>query len=101
MLMSYGYPFSVDGEDMSEEFQNHCRVLFPETTHVIKILFSGAATKDGVESLLPTDQGLFTVYSTGKRKGSTSKMKSNYILGLADLGYYKNNSWEAFPSAYL
>jgi hypothetical protein len=37
MLKSWTYPFSTVGETI----QNHCQVEFPETTHVIKILFNG------------------------------------------------------------
>lgn len=62
MLKAWGYPFTTDGEGTSPWYnENHCHVNFPETTHVIKILFNGGIWLDGVHSILPTDTDFFTI----------------------------------------
>jgi len=80
-----------DAEDHSEDFRhlswplpsrtfpNSCKDLFPSTTHVVRMAFSGGPTLDGVNSVLPCTEGLFTV-----RKADGLEEVS--YLGLADLG---------------
>ena len=63
----------------SSTYPNTCEVLYPSTTHVIRMAFSGGITLDGVTSVQPTSQGIFTV------KRSSNKEEIPY-LGLADLG---------------
>ena len=60
-------------------YPNTCEILFPSTTHIIRMAFSGGVTLDGVNSVLPTDQRIFTVTSA-------SKLERIIYLGLADLG---------------
>jgi len=57
MLQAWAYEFS----DLGEQHNNHCQKEFPTTTHVIKVLFSGPFTKNGVHALLPTDRDFFTI----------------------------------------
>lgn len=77
MLKAWMYPFTEKGEtDL-----NHCRNDFPSTTHVIKILFNGGFTTDGIHPLVPDDTRFFTVM---KSRGET--LLWNKFLGLADLG---------------
>merc|ERR1719154_464384 len=63
----------------SSTYPNTCQVLFPSTTHVIRMAFSGGVTLDGVTSVLPTTGGIFNVF------GLPSLEEIPY-LGLADLG---------------
>ena len=51
----------------------------PNTSHVIRMAFSGGITLDGVTSVQPSSPGIFTV------RGSSSQEEIPY-LGLADLG---------------
>jgi len=77
MLKAWMYPFTEKGEtDL-----NHCRNDFPSTTHVIKIMFNGGMTIDGIHPLVPDDTRFFTVM---KPRGET--LLWNKFLGLADLG---------------
>ena len=77
-----------DVEDFSEAdssptpnnvFPNYCQSLFPETSHVIRIAFSGGISSDGVTQIEPTNTQLFRV---------TDPLIGEEIsyLGLADLG---------------
>lgn len=59
MLRAWLFEFSTLGE--GEMFPNHCGIEFPATTHVIKILFNGGFTKNGIHPLVPSDTSLFTV----------------------------------------
>ena len=93
MLKSWIYEFSTVGE--STRYVNHCQTLFPETSHVIKILFNGGFTKNGVHPLIPTDTDLFTIFL---KDGST--LKSTEFLGLADLGKGTDQSYKEYPEAY-
>ena len=62
-------------------FPNHCRVLFPETTHRLRLLFDGGVSLDGRHPITPDRTDLFEVLdSQGEPLPSAS------ILGLADLG---------------
>ena len=60
-------------------YPNYCQSLFPETSHVIRIAFSGGFTSDGVTGVEPTNSQLFRVTD------SLSGEEVSY-LGLADLG---------------
>mmetsp|Transcript_7273 Transcript_7273/g.19039 ORF Transcript_7273/g.19039 Transcript_7273/m.19039 type:complete len:423 (+) Transcript_7273:561-1829(+) len=82
ILRAYAFPFSTRGEVLAgRNYPNHCRVNFPQTTHVIKLLMNGGATLDGVHSFLPSDTSIFDV---GLRDGQV--LDSAQFLGLADLG---------------
>merc|ERR1712150_11121 len=48
-------------------------------THIVRMGFSGGVTLDGVNSILPTTPGIFTILSS-------PTMKEISYLGLADLG---------------
>lgn len=63
----------------SSIYPNTCEVTFPSTTHVIRMAFSGGITLDGVNSVLPTTEGIFTVVTF-------SILEEVPYLGLADLG---------------
>jgi len=93
MLKAWVYKFSTIGEDMSA--QNHCQVNFRTTTHVIKILFNGGFTRDGVHSLLPTDTSLFTINLKDGRI-----LTSKEFIGLADLGFAGDETYKTNFQAY-
>jgi hypothetical protein len=59
MLKAWMFPFSDKGEN--ELTPNHCRVDFPSTTHVIKIMFNGEVTTDGYHPIIPSDTRLFSI----------------------------------------
>jgi len=63
----------------SSTYPNNCQHLFPKTTHVIRVTFSGGVTRDGVTSLTPESRDIFSLHTaqTGKKVEQ---------LGLADLG---------------
>ena len=91
MLQAWAYPFTEKGE--GTQIENHCRIDFPLTTHVIKVLFNGGFTKDGIHPLLPSDTSLFTVYLP---RGKT--LLWNRFIGLADLG--TDEMWKTWPEIY-
>jgi len=57
MLKAWMYPFTTKGETA----ENHCRVDFPSTTHVIKVMFNGGVSVDGLHPLIPSDVRFFSV----------------------------------------
>lgn len=57
MLKSWLYPITQKGETA----ENSCTVDFPSTTHVIKVMFNGPVTTDGIHALLPSDTRFFNV----------------------------------------
>jgi len=63
----------------SSTYPNTCEVLFPSTTHVVRMAFSGGITLDGVTSVRPSSPGIFTL------RTSSTQEEIPY-LGLADLG---------------
>lgn len=76
---------------------NHCGINFPNTTHVVQLLWSGGVTRDGVNSVLPNEAGLLrTSGATGlfnlRVRGSDGTLVNYFkapgvqILGAADLG---------------
>lgn len=89
MLKAHGFKFTTRGESAD----NHCRVGFPATTHVIRIMFNGGMTKDGIHPLLPNDTSYFTVLM---KRGKT--LLWNNFIGLADLG--SDESWKTTPEVY-
>lgn len=86
MLKAWMYPFTEKGETA----ENHCRIDFPSTTHVIKILFNGGVSVDGYHPLIPSDTRFFTIY---KPRGQT--VLWNKFKGLADLG--TDDMWKTWP----
>jgi len=82
MLKAWGFAFTTEGEGVGPWYkENHCHVNFPETTHVVKVLFNGGVSLDGVHSILPTDTDFFTI-----NKENGDELDSTKFLGLADLG---------------
>jgi len=63
----------------SSKYPNSCSNLYPATSHVIKMAFSGGITLDGVHSVLPDSHDIFTV------KTADGLQEIPY-LGLGDLG---------------
>ena len=63
----------------SGTYPNTCEYTFPNTTHVVRMAFSGGVTLDGVTSILPTTEGIFSVFVK-------SSMEEVHYIGLADLG---------------
>jgi len=63
----------------SQVYPNTCEVLFPSTTHVIRMAFSGGVTLDGVTSVRPSSPAIFTLMTR-------SSQEEIPYLGLADLG---------------
>lgn len=63
----------------SQTYPNSCTDLFPSTSHVVRMAFSGGPTLDGANSVLPHIESIFTV----KR---ADDLKEVPYLGLADLG---------------
>jgi len=63
----------------SSTYPNNCQHLFPSTSHIIRVAFSGGVTRDGVTSLTPDSTDIFSVHTaqTATEVGQ---------LGLADLG---------------
>lgn len=95
MLQAWGYEFT----DLGEQHKNHCRRQYPTTTHVVKVLFSGPPTTDGVHPLTPEDVALFTVGrgpDADQARVITDVLQSSRFLGLADLGTnYRNDGTAA------
>lgn len=54
MLKAWMYAMPGDTEK-GDTAGNHCKIDFPSTTHVIKILFNGGVSKDGYHPLIPSD----------------------------------------------
>lgn len=79
--------FSTLGEETSnipirgKIFPNHCHVLFPETTHRLRLLFDGGVSLDGKHPITPDRTDLFHVLDA-----HGAKLPDTSILGLADLG---------------
>ena len=80
-------PFSLEGETtrnlplLNKVYPNHCRVLFPETTHRIRLLFDGGCTLDGRRPITPDRVDLVEV-----RSAAGEALEAGAVLGLADLG---------------
>lgn len=111
MLKAWGYEFSLVGEDLHSGWENHCRVRFPETTHVVKVMINGGPSKDGIHSLLPTDIDIFTIWKVEQLKKPNKKNQvcitddkgvNPCLLGLADLGYTdaSDQSFLEYPDTY-
>ena len=78
--------FSTAGEETTNTirgkiFPNHCRVLFPETTHRLRLLFDGGVSLDGRHPITPDRTDLFEVLDA-----QGTPLPPSSILGLADLG---------------
>ena len=61
----------------SSVYPNSCAYIFPSTTHVVRVAFSGGITRDGVIGVTPDQTNLFTLRSGGEEVA---------YLGLGDLG---------------
>jgi len=76
--------FTADGEAThGKGYPNHCQMLFPKTTHRVRLLFDGGVTLDGVKPITPdrTDLVLLLDSAAGAAMYPPGK-----VLGLADLG---------------
>jgi len=62
----------------SSSYPNNCQSLFPSTSHIIRVGFSGGVTRDGVAGVTPDQQNVFSL--------STVLGQQVSYLGLADLG---------------
>eukprot|EP01046_Picozoa_sp_COSAG06_P061342 COSAG06_NODE_13413_length_1259_cov_1.687931_1_plen_192_part_00 len=62
-------------------YPNHCHVLFPKTTHRLRLLFDGGVTIDGHRPITPDRTDLFQLLDS---RGVS--LPSGVVLGLADLG---------------
>lgn len=111
MLHSWGFEFSLVGEDLNSGYANHCRVRFPDTTHVVRLLINGGASKNGIHSLLPNDIDMFTIWKADQLTRSKNsnqvcitddKGVNPCLLGLADLGFTdaSDQSFLEFPNSY-
>lgn len=102
-------PFTGLGETTfgGAQYPNHCQIAFPQTTHVVQLLWSGGVTRDGVNSFYPNQPGLFrTATSDGllnlKVRNDAGALIDYYempgisLLGMADLG----NGQPTDPTAY-
>jgi len=63
----------------SSTYPNNCQHLFPSTTHIVRVTFSGGVTRDGVTSLTPESTDIFSLHTA--QTGTQLEQ-----LGLADLG---------------
>jgi len=69
-MSALGYKYSDAGEDL--DLNNNCKAAFEisdedlPNLHVIKVIFNAPASKDGVNSLLPTDTKFFKLYEGRK-----------------------------------
>jgi len=89
MLKAWLYPFS----DVGETAENHCKVDFPSTTHVIKVMFNGGVSTDGYHPLIPSDTRFFSIL-----KARAVPLLWNKFLGVADLG--TDDMWKTWPQLY-
>lgn len=60
-------------------YPNNCEYLFPQTSHIVRVAFSGGITLDGVTGVEPSTPGIFTVWDPEMDEEIP-------YLGLADLG---------------
>lgn len=79
MLKAMSYA-TIGAADVGDTENNFCQIDFPGSSHVIKVIFNGGMTSDGVRSLLPSDTDMFTL--TNK----DGQDVSSQLIGLADLG---------------
>jgi len=63
----------------SQIYPNHCSSLYENTTHVIRVIFNGGVTIDGIQPIMPNNSNVFRLTQ------DTNDHSLNY-LGLADLG---------------
>lgn len=67
---------------------NHCKDRFPTTNYVLQLLWSGGVTRDGVNSLLPNENGLFKsatqsgLFNVQVRKQNGSIVDSLQVTGV-------------------
>ena len=75
--------FSTVGEGVVNPlgaYPNHCRQLFPSTTHRVRLLWNGGVSLDGQRPITPDRTDLFVL------KDGDAALAAVAVLGLADLG---------------
>jgi len=87
MVRAQAELFSTGGETKlglpPGRYPNHCRQVFPSTTHVIKTIFNGGVTLDGVTSLQPSGAVARSLFAL---RVGPQPLYASAVLGLADLG---------------
>eukprot|EP01049_Picozoa_sp_SAG25_P005754 SAG25_NODE_403_length_8470_cov_48.785506_4_plen_361_part_00 len=75
--------FTLTGETLAgaAAYPNHCGVLFPNTTHRLRLLFDGGVSIDGQRPITPDRTDLFQLLDA-----RNVSLPSAVVLGLADLG---------------
>jgi hypothetical protein len=82
LLSAEFQPFTTAGERLGGGvYPNHCRVLYPKTTHRLRLLFDGGVTIDGHRPITPDRTDLFQLLDS-----HGVSLPSGVVLGLADLG---------------
>lgn len=86
-------PFTTDGEGtLGKGLPNDCRTSFPDTTHVIRVTWSGGVSIDGVRAIPSNRTAIFDVHAedaAGRLRsvGDPALGDGVRLLGLADLGH--------------
>ncbi len=92
ILLAELAPFSAEGEgELGRGLPNDCRTVFPETTHVVRVTWSGGVSVDGVRAIPSDRTAIFDVRVENPRGervsvGDPSLGDVIRFLGLADLG---------------
>ena len=75
--------FSSTGETLARvgPYPNHCRVLFPNTSHRIRLLFDGGVSLRNQHPITPDRTDLFQLLDA-----HNVSLPPGVVLGLADLG---------------
>jgi hypothetical protein len=56
LVMLKAWMYAMPGAtEKGDTAGNHCKIDFPSTTHVIKVMFNGGISKDGYHPLIPSD----------------------------------------------
>ncbi|MFN7955398.1 MAG: hypothetical protein U0610_26985 [bacterium] len=101
VLLAEIAPFSTDGEGaVGRGLPNDCRTIFPDTTHVVRVTWSGGVSVDGVRAIPSDRTATYDVRVENDRGervsiGDASLGDSIRLLGLADLG----DSFASSPDA--
>lgn len=99
ILLAELAPFSAEGEGgLGRGLPNDCRTVFPDTTQVVRVTWSGGVSIDGVRAIPSDRTAIFDVRVENERGervsvGDPSLGDSIRFLGLADLG----SSFSASP----
>eukprot|EP00966_Prymnesium_polylepis_P225752 5221894-Prymnesium_polylepis.1 len=85
MVRAQAELFSTGGETKlglpPGRYPNHCRQVFPSTTHVIKTIFNGGVTLDGVTSLQPSGAVARSLFAL---RVGPQPLYASAVLGLAE-----------------